>query len=114
MILRRLALFVALPRRRSGDDPACRNIAEQYRQRLGGAIDALAAVVARFDSDSQQQGLTEQGGIDRLRANTDPFVRGRGTQMQDSRRASAEPPADAEGHAGCRPRWPPGDARDPV
>jgi hypothetical protein len=56
--------------------------AEQYRQRLGGAIDELSAIVARFDSDSQQQGLTEQGGIDRLHANTDPFVQQRGTQMQ--------------------------------
>ena len=35
--------------------------AEQYRQRLGGAIDELSAIVARFDSDSSQQGLTEQG-----------------------------------------------------
>ena len=56
---------------------------EQYRQRLGGAIDELAANVARFDSDSAQAGLTESGGIDRLRGNADPLVKERGEQMQD-------------------------------
>ncbi len=81
MILRRLALFFALLVGFAMTQLP--EYAEQYRQRLGGAIDELSAVIARFDSDSQQQGLTEQGGIDRLRANTDPFVRGRGTQMQD-------------------------------
>ncbi len=81
MIQRRLALFFALVLGLALTQLP--EFAEQYRQRLGGAIDELSAVVARFDSDSQQQGLTEQGGIERLRANPDPFVKGRGTQMQD-------------------------------
>ena len=48
------------------------------------SIDEISAVIARFDSDSAQQGLTETGGIDRLHANPDPFVKQRGTQMQDN------------------------------
>ena len=81
MIVRRLALFFALIVGLAMTQMP--EYVEQYRQRLGGAIDELSAVVARFDSDSQQQGLTEQGGIDRLRGNSDTFVQQRGTQMQD-------------------------------
>ena len=82
MILGRFALFAAL---------LCGLLAtqvpefmQQYRQRLGGAIDELAAVVSRFESDSAQQGLTESGGIDRLRSNSDRFVRQRGEQEQEN------------------------------
>ena len=80
MVFRRIALFFALIVGMAMTQLP--EYAEQYRQRLGGAIDELSAIVARFDSDSQQQGLTEQGGIDRLQANTDPFVQQRGSQMQ--------------------------------
>lgn len=82
MILRRLALFLALLF--GGAMTQLPEYAEQYRQRLGGAIDELSAVVASFDSDSQQIGLTEQGGIDRLLANGDPFVQQRGTRMRET------------------------------
>lgn len=82
MILRRLALFLALLFGAGATQMP--EFVEQYRQRLGGAIDELAANIARFDSDSAQQGLTETGGIDRLRANPDPFVQERGDQMQDN------------------------------
>ena len=41
-------------------------------------------MVSRFESDSAQQGLTQSGGIDRLRSNTDRFVRQRGDQEQDN------------------------------
>ena len=81
MIIRRLALFFALL-----FGFAMTQLPEfvaQYEQRLGGAIDELAAIVTRFDSDSAQQSLTQSGGIDRLRANGDAFVRERGDQMQD-------------------------------
>ncbi len=82
MILRRLAFFVALLFGFLATQvPA---FMQQYRQRLGGAIDELAAVVSRFESDSAQQGLTQSGGIDRLRSNTDRFVRQRGDQEQDN------------------------------
>lgn len=82
MILRRLALFLALLFGVGATQVP--EFVEQYRQRLGGAIDELAANIARFDSDSAQQGLTETGGIDRLRGNPDRFVQERGDQMQDN------------------------------
>ena len=81
MILRRFALLVALLFGFALTQVP--EFVQQYRQRLGGAIDELSHTIARFDSDSAQQGLTESGGIDRLRANTDRFVQQRGTQMQD-------------------------------
>ena len=81
MILRRLALVVALIFAFAATQLP--EYVEQYRQRLGGAIDELARVVARFDSDSSQQGLTESAGIDRLNSNSDPLVERRGEAMHD-------------------------------
>lgn len=81
MIVRRIALLLALVLGFIATQLP--EFVEQYRQRLGGAIDELAATVARFDSDSAQQGLTQSGGIDRLKANGDHFVAQRGEQMQD-------------------------------
>jgi hypothetical protein len=81
MLARRLALFFAL---------LCAALAsqipeygQQYRQRLGGAVDELNLIIARFDEDSRQAGLSEQQGIKRLLENNDEFIRGRGFQMQD-------------------------------
>ena len=82
MILRRLAFFLALLFGFLATQVP--EFMQQYRQRLGGAIDELAAVVSRFESDSAQQGLTQSGGIDRLRSNSDSFVRQRGEQEQDN------------------------------
>ena len=82
MILRRFALFLALVVGLAMTQLP--EFVQQYRQRLGGAIDELAGIVARFDSDSAQQGLTQSGGIDRLRANPDRFVRQRGDQEQEN------------------------------
>ncbi len=82
MIVRRLALFVALVVGLAMTQLP--EFVEQYRQRLGGAIDELSAVITRFDADSAQQDLTEAGGIDRLKANPERFVRQRGEQMADN------------------------------
>ncbi|ACK51930.1 conserved hypothetical protein [Methylocella silvestris BL2] len=57
--------------------------AQQYRQRLGGAIDELQTIVTTFDDDSARQGLSEDEGIARLLASKDEFVSGRGVQMKD-------------------------------
>jgi hypothetical protein len=57
--------------------------AQQYRQRLGGAIDELQAIVAAFDVDSARSGLSEGEGIARLSGNSDEFVHGRGVQMSE-------------------------------
>ena len=57
--------------------------AQQYRQRLGGAVDELHAVMAKFDADSGQAGLSRDQAIARLRADADTFVQQRGVQTAD-------------------------------
>jgi hypothetical protein len=51
--------------------------AQQYRQRLGGALDELSAIVERFDADAARQGLTREQGLNRLKDAPDPFARQR-------------------------------------
>ncbi|GGB32004.1 hypothetical protein GCM10011316_00090 [Roseibium aquae] len=50
---------------------------QQYRQRLGGAIDALSQVVAEFERDASSFGLTTSEAIDRLGTLPDAFARQR-------------------------------------
>jgi hypothetical protein len=56
--------------------------AQQYRQRIGGAVDELHRVIARFDQDAQANGETRESAIARLRANTDDLASRQGTAMQ--------------------------------
>lgn len=56
--------------------------AQQYRQRLGGAIDELRQVISRFDVDAQASGETRESAIARLRSNADDFVIRQGAAMQ--------------------------------
>jgi hypothetical protein len=56
--------------------------AQQYRQRLGGAIDELRLVIQRFDADAQASGETRESAIARLRSNADDFVSRQGAAMQ--------------------------------
>jgi Protein of unknown function (DUF2937) len=55
---------------------------QQYRQRLGGAIDELNQVIARFDNDAQANGETRDGAIARLRGHPDDLVSRQGVAMQ--------------------------------
>lgn len=52
--------------------------AQQYRQRLGGALDEMRAVVARFEGEARAQGLEPEAAAERLRANADPLAADRG------------------------------------
>jgi hypothetical protein len=54
---------------------------QQYRQRLGGAIDALEDILADFNRDAERHGLTSAEAIARQKQSTDPFVRSRGDSM---------------------------------
>ncbi len=56
--------------------------AQQYRQRLGGAVDELRQVIQRFDADAQASGETRESAIARLRSNADDFVSRQGAAMQ--------------------------------
>ena len=56
--------------------------AQQYRQRLGGAVDELGRVVERFDQDSRANGETRSSAIARLRGNADDLASRQGAAMQ--------------------------------
>ncbi|WP_206453719.1 DUF2937 family protein [Aurantimonas marina] len=47
---------------------------QQYLQRLGGAADELATVVARFDAGAAQAGVSRDAALKRLRGNSDPLA----------------------------------------
>ncbi len=68
--------------------------AQQYRQRLGGAVDELRQVITRFDTDAQVSGETRESAIARLRSNADDFVSRQGAAMQ----ANAERLGRLEAH----------------
>lgn len=81
IIIRRLSLaFGVLVGAAASQGP---EYLQQYRQRLGGAVDELRAIVARFEADSRASGLSFSDGVARLRASVDVFVQQRGTQMAE-------------------------------
>jgi len=55
--------------------------AQQYTQRLGGAVDELAAVTQAFDRDAAAGGLDRQTALGRYNASNDEFLAGRGQSM---------------------------------
>lgn len=79
MILKRLVLFFALFLGLVASQVP--EFAQQYRQRLGGAIDELNRIIAAFDADAARMQLDRATGLGRLAANSDPFVRQRGEQI---------------------------------
>jgi Protein of unknown function (DUF2937) len=56
--------------------------AQQYRQRLGGAIDELRRVVQRFEADASANTQSREGAVDRLKTNPDNLVSRQGEAMQ--------------------------------
>jgi hypothetical protein len=86
LLIRRLALAIGLLFALAGSQAP--EFAQQYRQRLGGAIDELDRALAQFDAEAASQSLTRAQGIDRLEANADPLARQRGEAIaQDEARA---------------------------
>jgi len=57
--------------------------AQQYRQRLGGALDELNRMIAEFDSQAQSQSLTREQGLARLERNDDPLARQRADAVNE-------------------------------
>lgn len=80
MILKRIALFFAL----LGGifTSQLPEFAQQYRQRLGGAIDEIRRMIGDFDADAARLGLSRDQGIARLKANADPLIRSRGEHVE--------------------------------
>lgn len=79
MILRRLALVFGLFCGVAASQLP--EFAQQYRQRLGGALDELSAIVDQFVSEAKGAGLDAKGAIAQLEANGDQLVRERGRSM---------------------------------
>ncbi len=59
--------------------------AQQYRQRIGGAVDALQQVMADFEADASAFGLTVDEAIARLKSGADGFARERGESMAEAK-----------------------------
>ena len=55
---------------------------QQYRQRLGGAADELAAIVAEFDGEASHMSLRRDQALDRLKRNPDELARERGQDLE--------------------------------
>jgi Protein of unknown function (DUF2937) len=82
MFARRLALAIAVLAGLIGSQGP--EFAQQYRQRLGGALEELNRVIAEFDAEAQRQNLTPAEGLSRLEANADPLARQRGEDMAET------------------------------
>ena len=52
--------------------------AQQYAQRLGGAVDELRRQVDGLEADARATGTTREGAVERLRGNPDQLVARRG------------------------------------
>jgi hypothetical protein len=78
----RLALFFALVVGLAATQMP--EFVQQYRQRLGGAIDELATIVAQFEAASAREGMNAGQAVARLEANGDPLARHTGTAMGDA------------------------------
>lgn len=58
--------------------------AQQYAQRLGGAIDELDRIVMHFDEDSRRSGYDRSGAIALMGRNQEQLVRDQATRMSDT------------------------------
>lgn len=82
MIARTLALALGLVSAVAGSQVP--EFAQQYRQRLGGAVDELKRVVERFDTDAGAAGLSRDEALRRFAESNDPFLRLRGISMAEA------------------------------
>src|SRR5258707_8042920 len=58
--------------------------AQQYRQRLGGAIDELAPVLAHFDEDAARSGYDRDGALALMAANNERLVRDQAGRIRET------------------------------
>jgi exonuclease VII large subunit len=79
VFVRRLALAIALIAGLLGSQGP--EFAQQYRQRIGGALDELKRIVADFDQEAAREQLTPDQAINRLEQNSDPVARERGRDI---------------------------------
>jgi hypothetical protein len=82
MFARRFALAVAVLAGLIGLQGP--EFAQQYRQRLGGALAELNRIIAEFDAEARRQNLTPAEGLSQLEGNADPLARERGEDMAEA------------------------------
>ena len=82
MIARRLALAIAFMFGLVGTQAP--EFAQQYRQRLGGALAELHRMIARFDEEATQEKLTPAQAVARLERNPDRLAQERGVDMRET------------------------------
>ena len=58
--------------------------AQQYRQRLGGAIDELHRIIQNFDEDSARSGYTQSQALTVMADNNEQLVRDQARRMAES------------------------------
>lgn len=56
--------------------------AQQYRQRIGGALDELRAVITRFDNEATGSGLDRNKALGLYAASPEAFLRSQGDAMR--------------------------------
>lgn len=82
MMARRLALAIGLSL--AAVFSQLPEFVQQYRQRLGGAVDELRRVVAQFDREARAQSLDRVAAVARLEGNPDPLVQARGRDVTET------------------------------
>jgi hypothetical protein len=58
--------------------------AQQYAQRLGGAIDELDRIVRHFDEDSRRSGYDRPGALALMGRNQEQLIRDQASRMSDT------------------------------
>jgi hypothetical protein len=58
--------------------------AQQYRQRLGGAVDELRRIILQFDEDSLRSGYDRAGALAVMARNSERLVRDQARRMEET------------------------------
>ncbi|MBX9740084.1 MAG: DUF2937 family protein [Beijerinckiaceae bacterium] len=82
MIIRRIVFFISLMIGAAASQLP--EFAQQYRQRLGGAIDEINRMLGDFDRDAASNGMDRPAGVGRLQKNNDPFVQSQGARVREA------------------------------
>ena len=57
-------------------------LAQQYSQRIGGALQELSTIVTQFDADAARNGLSREEALQRYAQSADSFFQDRGRSMR--------------------------------
>lgn len=77
--------------------------AQQYTQRLGGAVEELRIITAEFDAAAAEAGLNREAALNRYAVAGDVFIEGRGRSMSRTFARYADLSARLESIRGADP-----------